>query len=648
MLYKMDNTMFGGNPPPLPQWTGAPRGIIQVQAMLYASLAASLFSAFLAMLGKQWLNRYASTDMRGTAVERSRDRQRKLDGIITWYFDHVMESLPLMLQSALLLLGCALSIYLWEIHVTVACVVVSVTVLGVIFFVFFVIAGAASTSCPYQTPGGRALRHIYRHTLHHIYHHTLPNILRSTPSLLYSAFRRLVFSSMFIGLFRRWASEESPYNGLNIIIWISSIPFIPFVLIHDFCHFILVVVKAPIVLAYGMLSRILNRSSHPAQTHTSNQPMAILDSRCISWILQTSLERGVRLSTLKFLATIPTLVDLDPALVLECFNVLIDCVKVNEGSPAVVQGMEQLGEASAMSFFLTYSHLTAMDPTSSILASVVQRYERIFPPHLTSGNLPFPHTLGIIHEAIHPGWELRTSIDWTDYESTNHEHVVVSRALLKLCRFKCKDPRREYDIVPLQFHHFAAHFLTQNSLPSSSIVADCLLILATELHCNVPETMISEERYVYTWQKFTTLLSNSQCTTRGGFRPDNPETQYCYRTPKATFRPKVRTYWCILLVCNSARATWRSKIFRCSPSFREGKFQQTSHIHILPALHGTGTVRLRESSGYNIRYTPPVFGAGTTLTRPRTDPQVGGSCLCSSAHRGGCWERGRCLAANRG
>jgi len=104
-LYKLDNTTFCGDIPSLPQWTGAPRATIQVQATLYASLAASIFSAFLAMLGKRWLNRYALTDMRGTAVERSQDRQRKLDGIIAWYFDHVMESLLLMLQFALLLLA---------------------------------------------------------------------------------------------------------------------------------------------------------------------------------------------------------------------------------------------------------------------------------------------------------------------------------------------------------------------------------------------------------------------------------------------------------------------------------------------------------------------------------------------------------------
>jgi len=96
----MDNTTFGGNVPTVPQCTGPPHKIVHVQAILFASLAASLFSAFLAMLGKQWLNRYASVDIRGSAIERGQNRQRKLDGIVAWYFDHVMQLLPLMLQAA--------------------------------------------------------------------------------------------------------------------------------------------------------------------------------------------------------------------------------------------------------------------------------------------------------------------------------------------------------------------------------------------------------------------------------------------------------------------------------------------------------------------------------------------------------------------
>ena len=57
ILYNMNNTAFSNNIPTIPQpWTGPPPAIAQVQAIMYASLAASLFATFLAMLGKQWLN----------------------------------------------------------------------------------------------------------------------------------------------------------------------------------------------------------------------------------------------------------------------------------------------------------------------------------------------------------------------------------------------------------------------------------------------------------------------------------------------------------------------------------------------------------------------------------------------------------------
>jgi len=159
LIYKTDSTTFGGDVPAIPPpWTGPPHTIVQVQAILYASFAASLFSALLSMLGKQWLNRYMSTDMRGTAIERSQNQQQKLNGIVTWYFDYVMESLPLMLQAALLLLGCALSQYLWEMNTTVASVILGVTSLGILFYLFIVIAGSVSASCPYQTPGFRILQ----------------------------------------------------------------------------------------------------------------------------------------------------------------------------------------------------------------------------------------------------------------------------------------------------------------------------------------------------------------------------------------------------------------------------------------------------------------------------------------------------------
>ena len=76
----------------------------------------------------------------------------------TWYFHLLMESLPLMLRLALLLLGCALSRYLWDLQRTVSGVVIGITSLGVLFYISIVVAGALYASCPYQTPGSQIIR----------------------------------------------------------------------------------------------------------------------------------------------------------------------------------------------------------------------------------------------------------------------------------------------------------------------------------------------------------------------------------------------------------------------------------------------------------------------------------------------------------
>jgi hypothetical protein len=473
--------------------------MIQVQAMLYASFAASLLSAFLAMLGKQWLNRYASTDMRGTGIERSQNRQRKLHGIVTWYFDYVMESLPLMLQFALLLLGCALSLYLWGIDVTVAWVVVGVTVLGVTLYAFFIIAGAASASCPYQTPGARILRHIR--------YHTLPFIL----SLLRSASHALINNSKCLMPFsgNEWCGWQDWKQNIHFLL--CYIVSFPFRLAIDAWQLTEAIIKVFIALAYRVRSWIRR-----ARSARANQQAAVLDSRCISWILQTSLEKGIRLSTLRFLTTAPTLADFTPTLVSDCFNILIDCVKVKNDSAVVVQGMEQLAEASAMCFFLTYSHLSIIDPMSSLLVDIRQHCRRIFPPDFDFSSLPFRHTLGTIHESTLSNQELfemfhKSSIEWRDCKLTNFEHAAVAHAFSKLSWPEFQ--RRRPSVVPPSCLSFALHYLSRDPLPSPSIIADCLMIIAINLHCNVPTTMVLGERYVHPLGISATLLTNSQCTT---------------------------------------------------------------------------------------------------------------------------------------
>jgi hypothetical protein len=85
LIHNMNSSLFPDADPSSTTWTGPPPEIVTVPSLLYSSLATSLLAAFIAMLGKQWVNRYLRKQG-GSAAEKSRDRQRKLDGFKKWTY----------------------------------------------------------------------------------------------------------------------------------------------------------------------------------------------------------------------------------------------------------------------------------------------------------------------------------------------------------------------------------------------------------------------------------------------------------------------------------------------------------------------------------------------------------------------------------
>lgn len=140
----------------VPTVTGPNEAAVEVQAILFGSLASALLAAFLATLGKQWLNLHVD----GSFIHRNRHRELKMRGMITWRFRVVMECLPLIMQGSLLLLGYALAQYFWDLSRKVSSVIVAFTAFGLIFYLFIVVAGTASEACPFQTPASVFLRTI--------------------------------------------------------------------------------------------------------------------------------------------------------------------------------------------------------------------------------------------------------------------------------------------------------------------------------------------------------------------------------------------------------------------------------------------------------------------------------------------------------
>ncbi|KAK7017635.1 hypothetical protein R3P38DRAFT_2784547 [Favolaschia claudopus] len=129
-----------------------PRIIVLVQSMLYISLFTTLSAALLAVLGKQWMMYYQAAGSRGTFEERGLERQRKLDGLVKWKFDVLLQMFPLLLQLSLLLFSASLTIYLWTQNHCVAMIVMFMTSFGVASYLLLLISATIFPDCPFQTP----------------------------------------------------------------------------------------------------------------------------------------------------------------------------------------------------------------------------------------------------------------------------------------------------------------------------------------------------------------------------------------------------------------------------------------------------------------------------------------------------------------
>ena len=457
--------------------------MVHIQAILFTSLVVSLLSAFLAMLGRQWLNRYVSADMRGSAVECCQNRQRKIDGIVTKYFNNVLESLPLMLQAALLLLGCALSRYLSEISPIVASVVVGVTSFGVIFYLFIVVAGAISEDCPYQTPGSQILRHLAPKALRII--RSAPSFTVSVGSAITSAFKQSQVTKFVVEKAEAYYPWQSRRKIMPFL-W-NLVLKVPLGFAIDVYHVTRAAIRGLCALpvgAYQLLRRLWSI--------TQAAPSAL---RCISWTFQMSLDKSIHLTASEHLATMTDLTGMDPTLVIDCFNVFIGCVSLCNHKMVVMKGQEQLATVSAGSFLHTFSHLWETDPASNVLEDVRRRYNRVFPPETNFVGLPFYHTITIIHALMSAGesWDFR-NFQWDDYRLSGQKRIPLARHMVKVAHVEYQRTQRRK--VPRWILRFALHSLPLDPSSPAPGFADCLTIIAIELGCDVSNITTLDERCV--------------------------------------------------------------------------------------------------------------------------------------------------------
>ena len=395
-----------------------------------------------------------------------------------------------MLQTSLLLLGCALSRYLWDINVVVASVTIGVTSFGVTCCLFIIVAGAVFESCPYQTPGASALRPVCSYVCHHV----LPALHPAFISFMLSTFIHHSHCRSF--LVDWWEGLPRPWFSIPNVTSLFSLLLLPIALALDVYLLGRGILWRLVgfgervyhwwLSVFGRTNRLLVLFGRSAYRWFTTIPRArgpdqhaiISDLRCVSWTLQTSLDKLVHLATLKHLATIPELPHFDPSLVVGCFNAFINCVGIGNNRVVIPQGLEELVAVSTKCFLRTFLQLLVTDPTSSTLADLRRRYNKAFPGYMDFAGLPSCSTMTTIH-LLFGGL--------TCYGVTRDcnapERVQFSRGVLNSAWAEYQ--RTQHRKVPRRFLHFVIHSLSTDSPPPVPVVEDCLVIIAIDLGCDL-------------------------------------------------------------------------------------------------------------------------------------------------------------------
>jgi len=432
-----------------PVWNGPDGTIVHVQTILYSSLSASLLAALVAMLGKQWLNRYASTEL-GSIIERGRRRKRKMDGMVTWKFDLVMECLPLMLQAALLLLGYALSNYLYVTNKVVASVVIGFTSFGLLFYLLIVSAATLSYDCPFQTPLSLIFRFLVRFDNEH---KKCLRRFREGFSRCLNWFRRIFTWKKNRPSLRRPGVPDlfdwnGPGDGTE-----SPAADLPG--------------RSPVTLNWGVYKS---------------------DSDCIDWTLEKSLDADVTMAIARVIPEIVWHPGIPAAPLERFYDVLLECFDCSSRPPTVKPDLGEMAYLSARALVDMVTQRFAFvgsELMRAVLESISARHQTVGLRDY-EGDSDLKSTLGIFDHIL-GNWESSTSMDWQNFTFTIPHHSWMSSNLLT----HAIPAIQTFDSLPSDIRGFILHSLRLDPSPPAQIVADCLFMIGLLLDVQPPLNALS-------------------------------------------------------------------------------------------------------------------------------------------------------------
>ena len=432
LLQIIASTSLGNTPTgdaaKFPVWNGPDSTIVHVQAILYSSLAASLLSALVAMLGKQWLNRYARTEVRGSLIDRSRHRQRKMDGMVTWHFDLVMECLPLMLQIALLLLGYALSNYLFFLSRAIAGVVIGFTSFGLLFYLLIVSAATLSYNCPFQTPFSLIFHSLVR----------VDNRHRKYLDRTRKLFQR-IFSKNLLRLFSAAGSNDHTQ--------------LPMATVGD-----------------------QPRTLFDKETDLGGY---VLDSNCIAWMFEKSTDADVIMAIMRFIPEVVWHVDIRTTPLERLYDTVLECFDPSSGHPVVISKLRNKAYLSAKALLhLAIQRKCVGDGSdAAIFRSISNRHVTLGSKNY-EGDSDLEATLGIIDRIFGRGNPERMC--WEKFTFNVPHYVWMGHILL----YRAWDLLNNGAPLPDDIKDFVLHSLRSEPSPPA-VVADCLFIVGLVLGINL-------------------------------------------------------------------------------------------------------------------------------------------------------------------
>lgn len=465
--------------PIVPQWSGPPHPIIPIQAKLYGGLALSLlFLPCLLVYVKEWTYLYPLTIVQEATIEQS---QRKPHSSITQGLLNGVGSLILVI---LLLVGCYMHVVLWRDEATLSTTPTVISHIALSYF-YLLAVGAAYKGSPHHVPR--------LHTLC-----LAASAVASATLAVVSAFGYVARHSKTANMFQSkvgnfWTSQPRS-NVISLLVDVLSK--LPGMLASDTLCLGQAIIQSLVAFVHQVYAKLFSILSNLDESDQD----PVLGPMHVLRVLQSSPDYIGCLTTLEFLASTVVLDDFDPTLVTECFNVLSSCMRVVWSTVTVVEGFGELATVSAVCLLHTYSHLSVMDPTSSVLGDVRHHYNTVFPPRVDFKGFSFYYTLGTLHELFNSDQrhQQHARIEWQDYKPPSSENTIFACSLTKLALSEYQR-REDQKKVPRWILRFVLHSISLDPSPSSSVIVECLTMIAIDMGCDISKTRtISDKGYVCT------------------------------------------------------------------------------------------------------------------------------------------------------